>query len=483
VDQGLRQTAIENCSSPESTDFERTEFKRNASEVLRLQLLQTGISPEFGRCFSYSFERDSMPTNTANHLALRIIDAADFEPEQWTRSLDADTVKSAEEIVNDIRRGGEPAIRAYAEKFGERMAEQPLLIGPEKMEEAAKRIDPSDIELLRRVAHRIGDFADSQLECLAELSTPVPGGSAGHTIEPIRRVGCYAPAGRFALPSTILMTVVPALSAGCESIILATPNPSDLMLATAAIAGASRVLAIGGAHAIATLAYGFDDFERCDLIVGPGNRWVTAAKKIVSGDCGIDMLAGPSELVIVADETANPKTVAADILAQAEHDSDARPFLVTISKPFAQRVGEAIEVQLKDLPSADTAKQSLRNGAAIIVDSLEQTIEIVNELAPEHLELHCENASQLAEEIAHAGCIFIGEHSAEVFGDYGIGPNHTLPTGGTSRWSAGLNVFTYLRVRTWLKLDAPPAELVADTARLAELEGLIGHQRAALRRS
>ena len=142
-----------------------------------------------------------------------------------------------------------------------------------------------------------------------------------------------------------------------------------------------------------------------------------------------------------------------------------------------------LRLNLKNLPSAEIARQSLRNGAAIIVDSLEQTIEVVNELAPEHLELHCENASHLAEEIAHAGCIFIGEQSAEVFGDYGVGPNHTLPTGGTARWSSGLNVFTYLRVRTWLKLDAPPAELVADTARLAELEGLIGHQRSALRRS
>jgi histidinol dehydrogenase len=413
---------------------------------------------------------------------IRIIDAVDFEPAQQAHALDAETLLNAEVIVNDVRKGGEPAIRCYAEKFAERLPDQPLLIGQEKMEEAAKRIDSEDIELLRRVAHRIGDFADSQLECLTELETQVPGGMAGHTIEPVRRVGCYAPAGRFALPSTVLMTVVPALSAGCESIILATPNPSDLMLAAAAVAGANRVLAIGGAHAIATLAYGFDDFERCDLIVGPGNRWVTAAKKIVSGDCGIDMLAGPSELVLVADETANPKTVAADLLAQAEHDTDARPFLICPSKPFARRVCDAIESQLKDLPTAETARQSLRNGAIIIVGSIEEAIEICNELAPEHLELHCEKAQSVAGEIANAGCIFVGDQSAEVFGDYGVGPNHTLPTGGTARWSAGLNVFTYLRIRTWLKLDQAPAELVQDTARLAELEGLIGHQRSALRR-
>lgn len=421
-------------------------------------------------------------SNQVQSMTFKIIDAASFEPRRQPVSLDAETLKVAEDIVNDVRKGGEPAIRTYARQFGERLDEQPLLIGPEKMEEAAKRVDSSDIELLRRVAHRIGDFADAQMECLSEMEIPVPGGRAGHTIEPMGRVGCYAPAGRFALPSTVLMTVVPALSAGCEDIILATPNPSDLMLATAAVAGASRVLALGGAHAIATMAYGFEDFERCDLIVGPGNRWVTAAKKIVSGDCGIDMLAGPSELVLVADETANPKTVAADLLAQAEHDVDARPILITISKPFAQRVIDAIENQLKDLPTAETARRALHNGAAVIADSIEQAIEICNELAPEHLELHCEEAEVVSTEITNAGCIFIGEHSAEVFGDYGIGPNHTLPTGGTARFSAGLNVFTYLRVRTWLQLNETPQSLVDDTARLAELEGLIGHQRSALRR-
>lgn len=414
---------------------------------------------------------------------LEIIDANSFEPGNLSASIDAPTLTGAEQIVNAVRSEGEPAIRRYATQFNERTDDQPLLIGRDEMEAAAKRIDHSDVELLRRVAHRIGDFAEAQLECLDELAYAVPGGMAGHTIEPISRVGCYAPAGRFALPSTVLMTVVPAMAAGCGEIILATPNPSDLMLATAAVAGADRVLAVGGAHAISTLAYGFDDFERCSMIVGPGNRWVTAAKKIVSGDCGIDMLAGPSELVLVADETANPKTIAADLLAQAEHDVDARPFLITTSRDIAERVNEAIVRQLNVLPTAEIARQSLGNGAAIVCQTMEQAIEICNDLAPEHLELHCENAEEIALEIENAGCIFIGHQSAEVFGDYGVGPNHTLPTAGTSRWSAGLNVFTFVRVRTWLKLDAAPQSLIDDTARLAELEGLIGHQRASLRRA
>ena len=416
-------------------------------------------------------------------MPLKIVKAELFEAGDLSASLDPATMAAAESIVSEVRADGEVGIRVYANKFGERTDDQPLLLERDELEAAIKRIDPADVELLKRVAKRIGDFAKAQLDCLTSLQTAVPGGMAGHTIEPIQHVGCYAPAGRYALPSTVLMTVVPAVVAECEKVTLATPNPSDLMLATAAIAGADQVLAVGGAHAIATMAYGFSDLSRCDLIVGPGNRWVTAAKKIVSGDCGIDMLAGPSELVLLADETADAETIAADLLAQAEHDTDARPSLVTTSQTIAEQAVEALARQLDELPTGETARQSLGNGAAIVADSMEEAIEVCNSLSPEHLELHCEDAETVAQVIRNAGCIFIGHQSAEVFGDYGVGPNHTLPTAGTSRFSAGLNVFTYLRVRTWLKLDSVPQSLVDDTAKLAELEGLIGHQRAALKRS
>ena len=391
-------------------------------------------------------------------------------------------METAGEMVDSVRSQGVNAIRQFANQFGERSDDQPLLIEREQMKAATGRIDQRDLDLLKRVAERIRSFADAQLNCLSELKTPVPGGFAGHTIQPVDRVGCYAPAGRFALPSTALMTVVPAVAAGCPSIILATPNPSDMMLATAFIAGANQILAIGGAHAIAALAYGFDGFQKCDLITGPGNRWVTAAKKIVNGDCGIDMLAGPSELVLVADETGEPETIAADLLAQAEHDVDARPFMITTSREMADKVNVQIQIQLTALPTGQIAQQAIQNGGAIIVESTQQAIEICNALAPEHLELHCVDAESMASQIKHAGCIFIGSQSAEVFGDYGIGPNHTLPTAGTSRWSAGLNVFTYTRIRTFLQLSDVPNSLVQDTARLAEIEGLIGHQQASLRR-
>ena len=381
-----------------------------------------------------------------------------------------------------MREGGRDALIEYAKKFDGHVDGQPLLLERAELDAAKARLDPNDLALLERVTLRVREFAQAQLDALSELEMEVPGGKAGHSIVPVQRAGCYAPAGRYALPSTVIMTVVPAVVAGCGQVILATPGTSDLMLAAAAVAGADRVLAVGGAQAVAAMAYGFEGFQRCDVIVGPGNRWVTAAKKIVSGDCGIDMLAGPSELVLVGDESSDASTVAADLLAQAEHDEDARAFLVTTSEDLIQQVIAELDQQLSELPTAATAKVALANGAAVLCDSMDQVIATCNALAPEHLELHCNDAQAVADKIVNAGCMFIGHQSAEVFGDYGVGPNHTLPTAGTARFSAGLNVFTFVRIRTWLKLDAAPQSLVDDTARLAELEGLIGHQRSALKR-
>ena len=413
---------------------------------------------------------------------LKTIKASDFQPDAAPRPLDEATLAAADAIVSGVREGGREALIEYAKKFDGHVDGQPLLLDRDALEAAKARLDAGDLALLERVADRVRKFAQAQLDALSELEMDVPGGKAGHSIVPVQRAGCYAPAGRYALPSTVIMTVVPAVVAGCGQVILATPGTSDLMLAAAAVAGADRVLAVGGAQAVAAMAYGFDGLERCDVIVGPGNRWVTAAKKIVSGDCGIDMLAGPSELVLVADESSDPATVAADLLAQAEHDEDARAFLVTTDRDLIQKVVAELEQQLEVLPTAETARVALGNGAAVLCDSVEQVIATCNALAPEHLELHCNDSQAVANEIVNAGCLFIGHQSAEVFGDYGVGPNHTLPTAGTARFSAGLNVFTFVRVRTWLKLDAAPQSLVDDTARLAELEGLIGHQRSALKR-
>ena len=420
---------------------------------------------------------------------IKQISAAEFSADNLTHSIDATTLAQSQAIVDRVRAEGLAGIRHFATEFGERTADQPIQIERAELEAASKRVTAADLALLERVAGRIEAFATAQLNSISEISVPVPGGTAGHTIEPIRSAGCYAPAGRFALPSTVLMTAVTAKVAGCQRVVVASPNPTDIMMASAFVAGADSMLAIGGAHAIAAMAYGvhsfegFEGFERCDVIAGPGNRWVTAAKKIVSGDCGIDMLAGPSELALVADGSSDPAMIAADLLAQAEHDVDARPFLILTDHSIADAVNAQLESQLKELPGEEVARQSLaNNGAMVICDNVEQAIEICNRLAPEHLELHLADAESVAEQIHHAGCIFIGHQSAEVFADYGVGPNHTLPTAGTARFTAGLNVFTFLRIRTWLKLDSAPQSLIDDTARLAEIEGLIGHQRSGLKR-
>jgi phosphoribosyl-ATP pyrophosphohydrolase/phosphoribosyl-AMP cyclohydrolase/histidinol dehydrogenase len=268
---------------------------------------------------------------------------------------------------------------------------------------------------------------------------------------------------------------------------VASPRPAPATLAAAALAGADALLAAGGAHAIAALACGAGPVPACDAVVGPGNRWVTAAKQLVAGRVAIDMLAGPSELLVVADETADAGLVAADLLAQAEHDPDALPVLVTTSVALADRVEVELAAQLSTLPTAETARAALAQGFAVVVPTLDDAVAAADRLAPEHLQLAVREPEALAPRFAHYGALFVGERAAEVLGDYGIGPNHTLPTGGTARFAGGLSVFTFLRVRTWLAVGGPGAgpefhEAVADAVALARIEGLEAHARAAERR-
>jgi phosphoribosyl-ATP pyrophosphohydrolase/phosphoribosyl-AMP cyclohydrolase/histidinol dehydrogenase len=255
-------------------------------------------------------------------------------------------------------------------------------------------------------------------------------------------------------------------------------------LAAAAISGADGVLAVGGAQAIAALAYGVEEVPACDVVVGPGNRWVTAAKQLVSGRVRIDMLAGPSELVVLADETADPVTVAADLLAQAEHDPDAVPILVAVDAALPRRVEAALAAQLVTLPTADTARRALANGCAVIVADVAAGVQVCNRLAPEHLEVLLACPDDALPGLRHYGGLFVGSATAEVLGDYGAGPNHTLPTGGTARFWGGLSVLTFLRHRTWIRVDDLDAAqpLVADAIALARLEGLEAHARSAERR-
>jgi len=398
--------------------------------------------------------------------------------------VDTATLRRASEIVERVRSGGEPELRALAEEFGDLQPGQPLILRREELERAANEVEPETLALLERTADRIAAFADAQKRSVVDLKVSVPGGIAGHSVAPVERAGCYAPGGRYPLPSSVLMTAVTARAAGVVEVLVATPRPAALTLAAAAVAGADAVLAVGGAQAIAALAYGAGSVPACDVVVGPGNRWVAAAKRLVAGDVGIDMVAGPSELVVFADDSADPATVAADLLAQAEHDPDALPVLVTPSSTLADAVDAELERQLVDLPTRTVAEAALDHGFTVVTADIGEAIRVCNGLAPEHLQVLTNDAHAIAERLDHWGGLFIGAASAEVFGDYGVGPNHTLPTGGVARFNGGLSVLDFLRIRTWLKLESgDEADAMAtDAAALARLEGLEAHARAAERR-
>lgn len=403
---------------------------------------------------------------------------------QDREAVDATTLAAAGAIVEEVRRRGEPALRTYAEKFDGLVPGGALVVDRAALEKALAELPESTRALLERTARRITCFAQAQRDCLQPLTLPIPGGAAGHRLSPVSRAGCYAPGGRFPLPSSVLMTAITARVAGVPEVWVASPRPGPVVLAAAAIAGADALLCAGGAQAIAALAYGVGPVPACDVIVGPGNRWVTAAKKLVMGKVMIDMLAGPSELVVLADDSAQPAMVAADLLGQAEHDADAVPILVTTHAPLIDAVEQEIHRQLASLPTADTARAALANGFAVVARDLGEAVSLCDRLAPEHLELHVAEAEAVALRVNHYGGLFVGSQSAEVLGDYGAGPNHVLPTGGTARSTGGLSVLTFLRVRTWLRIDDPVAarSLYDDAVALAQIEGLVAHGRSAAAR-
>ncbi|MFM7118537.1 MAG: histidinol dehydrogenase [Planctomycetota bacterium] len=399
-------------------------------------------------------------------------------------AVDPQTLAGTRAILESLRSGGEPALRAAINQYEQRSGDARLTYLPIDFAQALSSISSRQAELLQRVAQRIEDFARAQRGTLSDLELPIAGGRAGHRWVPLRTAGCYVPGGRFPLVSSLLMTAVTARVAGVSQVWIASPIASPLMLAAAAVAGADGLLHAGGAHAIGSLADGCGEVPRCDVIAGPGNRWVTAAKLLVSERVRIDMLAGPSELLIVADETADPDTLAADLLAQAEHDSDARPMLVTNSLDLIEAVNQSLQRQLETLATAANARAALENGFALRVHSWDEAIEACEAIAPEHLELQLRDPAQIAPRLSRCGCLFIGEQSAEVLGDYGAGPNHVLPTGGTARYASGLGVETFLRRQTWLEIDSLDSaqSLVEDAIALAELEGLPGHAASAARR-
>jgi phosphoribosyl-ATP pyrophosphohydrolase/phosphoribosyl-AMP cyclohydrolase/histidinol dehydrogenase len=396
-------------------------------------------------------------------------------------SFGPDEAKVAADIVEAVRHGGEPALRSHAQEFGDIDEGRPLTVDREDLRAAFEDLDPPTRDTVTRVHRRIETFAKAQREGLSDLTVSIEGGQAGHRWIPVSSVGAYAPGGRYPLPSSVLMTVTPARVSGVTSVWVASPRPSQLTLAAAWVAGADGLLAVGGAQAIAALAFGTVT-PSCDLIVGPGNKWVTAAKKHLYGAVGIDGLAGPSEILVIADAHADASLVAADLLAQAEHDVDAIPALITTSAELADSVDAEIEAQLADLPTADVARAAVQNGVCVVVDNLTRAAGVSDNLAPEHLAIHTVDPRAVAMQVRNYGSIFVGGAAAEAFADYGAGPNHVLPTGGGARFSGGLSVLTFLKASTWLAVDSPEP-LIEDTVRMARLEGLEAHARAALGRS
>lgn len=393
------------------------------------------------------------------------------------RAVESETLAEAAAIVEEVRLGGESALRQHAERLGDIEPGEAMVFDRSRLEATLASLTINERGVLERVAGRIRSFAQAQRDLLQDLDIDVTGGRAGHRWIPVSSAGAYAPGGRYPLPSSVLMTVIPARVAGVTAVWVASPKPTPVTVAAAAVAGADGLLAVGGAQAIAALAFGTLT-PASDLVVGPGNRWVTAAKKHLYGEIGIDGLAGPSEILVIADDSADPELVGADLLAQAEHDDDAVPMLITNSPALADQVDDAIGRQLSDLPTSETASRALENGFCLIVGSLHEAVSMSDRIAPEHLALHVDDPTPLVQQLRSYGSLFIGSGTAEAFADYGVGPNHVLPTGGGARFQSGLSVLTFLRSPTWAALDEP-APLVDDTMLLARLEGLEAHARAA----
>lgn len=414
---------------------------------------------------------------------LRIIKPDEYEASCF-EPVDAKAREQALAIINSIEKEGEEALLKHAWKLGDLPeGTKKFIMSRDELEKAFKGLPEEQRGVLERTAKRIRSFAAAQLASIQTTEVDIEGGRAGQVVSAVQRAGCYAPGGRYPLPSSVLMTACTARTAGVQEVFVASPRPSPVTMAAAFVAGADCLLTIGGAQAIAAMAHGIG-VPACDVIVGPGNKWVTAAKSIVHGLCGIDMLAGPSEVLVIADNTADPEIVAADLLAQAEHDVEARPILVSPDALVIEAVNAALKSQLTVLPTREVAAPAVRNGFAVLVPDMKAAISVADRLAPEHLEIQTADSQAVADSCNSYGGLFIGKSAAEVLGDYGAGPNHVLPTSATSKYTGGLSVHTFLRLRTWMRIDDQEAAQaqVSDAVALARLEGLEGHARAAERR-
>ena len=393
-----------------------------------------------------------------------------------------DTVR---DIIADVRARGDAALLEYGRRFDSPELDS-LTVSAGEIDAALESVEPEILRILREAADNIREFHEHQKRSSFIISER-EGVVIGQKVMPIERAGLYVPGGTAAYPSTVLMDAIPAKIAGCREVVITTPVCRDgsippVILAAASVAGVDRIFKVGGAQAVAALAYGTETVPRVDKIVGPGNAYVAEAKRQVYGAVSIDMIAGPSEILIVSDGGSDPVCVAADLLSQAEHDRMASAVLVTDSRALAEAVREEIERQLPLLERCDIARASIDdNGKIIVAPSVASAIDIANEIAPEHLELCVENPFDLLDSVRNAGSVFMGRNCPEALGDYFAGPNHTLPTGGSARFSSPLSVDDFVKKTQFTYYTGAALEKVADkVAYFARKEGLTAHARSAL---
>lgn len=396
-----------------------------------------------------------------------------------------DVAGTVAEIIKNVRENGDKALFEYCEKFDKAQLSS-LAVTKEEIDEALSLVEPEFLEILEKAAKNIRKFHSRQVRN-SFIINDEDGIVIGQKIIPVDRAGLYVPGGTAAYPSTVLMDAIPAKIAGCREVVMVTPPTKDgkvnpVILAAAHVAGIDRIFKVGGAQAVAALAYGTQSIPKVDKIVGPGNAFVAEAKKQVFGVVSIDMIAGPSEILIVADGKSNPSYVAADLLSQAEHDKMASAVLVTDSEELAGNVSTELEKQIPLLERREIARESVDvNGKIIVADTLDAAIEIANEIAPEHLELCVDNPFDKLDSIRHAGSIFMGRNCPEALGDYFAGPNHTLPTSGTAKFSSPLSVDDFIKKTQYTYYTKDALKKVAfDVAAFAKKEGLTAHAKSAV---
>lgn len=389
------------------------------------------------------------------------------------------------EIIENVKNNGDKALKFYTEKFDKAKLDD-LKVSNKEIEEAISLVEPKFIEILKKAAKNIRDFHEKQKREGFEIKKD-NGIIVGQRVIPMDTAGIYVPGGTAAYPSTVLMDAIPAIVAGCERVVMVTPPNKDgkinpVILASACVAGVKEIYKVGGAQAIAALAYGTESIPKTDKIVGPGNAFVAEAKKQVFGAVSIDMIAGPSEIMVIADNTNNPRHIAADLLSQAEHDKLASAVLITDDEEFALKVSKELELQIPLLERAEIARASIdNNGKIIITTSIDKAVELANGIAPEHLEICVDEPFRYLDKIKHAGSVFLGKYCPEAIGDYYAGTNHTLPTSGTAKFSSPLSVDDFIKKTQYIYYDKQALkEVCKEVEYFAKKEGLTAHAKSAV---